>query len=105
MNEPTNDWWSTHPLGTVILVLVRGIGAVVGLFLLVISIPLTVSPIPLGLPLMIVSLILLAATSRRAHTLITGFLKRHPGLWDKVKHVFGGDKDDTETHEDKASKR
>lgn len=94
MNEPTKDWWSTHPLGGAILVIVRGLGAVLGLFLLVISIPLTISPIPLGLPLMIVSLILLAATSRRAHLLITGYLKRHPRLWERVKHVFGGDKDD-----------
>ncbi|TGY87205.1 hypothetical protein E5163_15910 [Marinicauda algicola] len=93
MNEPTNDWWSTHPLGGAILVIVRGVGAVVGLFLFVISIPLTISPIPLGLPLMIVSLILLAATSRRAHRIITGYLKRHPGIWERFKHVFGGDKD------------
>lgn len=93
MNEPFKDRWS-NPLAGVLLVLVRGIGAVVGLFLLVISIPLTISPIPLGLPLFLLSLILLAATSRRAHRLITGYLKRHPRLWARVKHVFGTDKDD-----------
>jgi len=93
MNEPTNDWWSTHPLAGFLLVLLRGLGAVIGLFLLVISIPLAVTPIPLGLPLFILSLIILAATSRRAHRLITGYLKRHPGLWERVKHAFGGDKD------------
>lgn len=93
MNEPFKDRWS-NPLAGVLLVLVRGIGAVVGLFLLVISIPLTISPIPLGLPLFLLSLILLAATSRRAHRLITGYLKRHPRLCARVKHVFGTDKDD-----------
>lgn len=94
MNEPTGEWWSKGPLGGAIMAVVRGMGAVFGLALLVISIPIAITPIPLGLPLFILALIILAATSKRAHRMITGFLKRHPGLWERVKHVFGGDKDE-----------
>ena len=36
----------------------------------------------------VIGLLLLAMTSKRAHTFITNWLKRHPGVWDKVKHIF-----------------
>ena len=67
---------------------VRAVGVALGLFLLVVSIPFAVTPIPLGLPLFIASLVLLAATSKTAHRLITRYLRRHPGLWDRVSHIF-----------------
>lgn len=91
MNEPTNNNWAKNGLNGVngvIQAVVRAILIALALFLLAVAIPLFFLPIPLGLPLFIFSLILLAATSKRAHRLITGWLQRHPGVWERVKHIF-----------------
>jgi hypothetical protein len=87
MNEPFNGR-GPGPVNGMIQVIARSIAVVLAIFLLVIAIPLFFLPIPLGLPLFIIALILLAATSRRALGTITGWLKRHPGFWDRVKHIF-----------------
>ncbi|XBQ16372.1 MAG: hypothetical protein ABL308_00500 [Oceanicaulis sp.] len=87
MNEPFNGWGRKGVNG-VVQAVVRAIGVALGLFLLALAVPLFFLPIPLGLPLAIVALILLAGTSKTAHKLITDWLKRHPGVWNRVKHVF-----------------
>ena len=69
------------------------IGAALGLALMFIAIPFAVTPIPLGLPLLILGALLLAACSKTAHAAIVALLKRWPWLWSKVKGLFG-DKDD-----------
>lgn len=94
MNETLNNMSKT-PLGSVIATVLRMIGIALGLALMVISIPLAViTPfIPIGLPLFILGALMLAGSSATGHRIITGFLKRHPGIWQRVKSVFG-EKDD-----------
>ncbi|MCR9128726.1 MAG: hypothetical protein NXI12_04330 [Alphaproteobacteria bacterium] len=87
INEPSSGWGRKQMNG-VIQAVIRAVGVALGLFLIVIAIPFAVTPIPLGLPLLILGLLILAGTSKTAHTLITNFLKRHPGLWNRVKHIF-----------------
>lgn len=87
MNEPANGW-GRKQMNTVIQAVLRAIGVALGIFLIVIAIPFAVTPIPLGLPLLIIGLLMLAATSKTAHTFITNWLKRHPGVWNRVKHIF-----------------
>ena len=87
MNEPVNGR-GPSPMNGMIQVIIRSIAVVLALFLIAISIPLFFLPIPLGLPLFIFAMILLAATSKRAHRFITGWLRRHPGVWERVKHIF-----------------
>ncbi|MEO1040002.1 MAG: hypothetical protein AAFX09_10685 [Pseudomonadota bacterium] len=88
MNEEPAGNWAKNGVHGVVQAVVRAILVALALFLLALSIPLFFLPLPLGLPLFIFSLFLLAATSKRAHALITGWLKRHPGVWDRVKHWF-----------------
>ena len=87
MNEPTHGWGRKQMVGVLHAVL-RAIGLVLGIFLVVIALPLFFLPIPLGIPLAALGLILIAATSKTAHNAITGYLKRHPGIWERVKHLF-----------------
>ena len=88
MSETSNPG-PGNPITGVIVLLIRAVGVAVGLFLLVISIPLAVTPIPLGIPLFAVSLLILAGTSKTAHGFITGILKRYPALWRRVRGFFG----------------
>lgn len=88
MNDAVNGLSKTR-FGSVIVLVLRAIGVALGLFLMAVSIPLFFLPIPLGIPLFLFAAVLLAASSRTAHTLITGFLKRHPGVWSRVKRIFG----------------
>ena len=90
MNDTPNGWARNGVNGvtSVLLVVLRAIAVALAIFLLAISIPLFFLPIPLGLPLAIIGLILLAMTSKRDHTFITDWLKRHPGVWERVKHIF-----------------
>lgn len=87
MNEPIGGWGRKQVSG-VVQAIVRAIGVALGLFLLALAVPLFFLPIPLGLPLALFALLLLAGTSKTAHRLITDWLKRHPGVWNRVKHVF-----------------
>ncbi|MEE2525287.1 hypothetical protein V0U79_02840 [Hyphobacterium sp. HN65] len=96
MNETLNNM-SRGPIGGVIVTVLRMIGVALGLALMFISLPLAiVTPfVPVGLPLFVFGLLMLAGSSARAHRVITGFLKRHPGLWQRVRKLFG-DKDEDE---------
>ena len=96
MNE-TLRRMNGNPIGSVIVTVIRMIGAAIGLALVIISIPFAITPIPLGLPLFIIGVLLLAGSSKTAHRHITNFLKRHPVIWNRVKGLFGGDKDHTPT--------
>ena len=90
MNDTPNRWArnGVNGMTSILLVVLRAIAVALAIFLLAISIPLFFLPIPLGLPLAVIGLLLLAMTSKRAHAYITGWLKRHPGVWDKTKHIF-----------------
>ena len=87
MNEPVNGR-GPNPMIGMIQVIARSIAIVLAIFLIAISIPLFFLPIPLGLPLFLFAMILLAATSRRMHRFITDWLKRHPSVWKRVKPLF-----------------
>lgn len=95
MNE-TLRRMNGNPIGNAIATVIRMIGAAIGLALIIIAIPFAITPIPLGLPLFLIGILLLAGSSKTAHRHITNFLKRHPAIWERVKGLFGGDKDETE---------
>lgn len=90
LNDSPNNWARNGVSGvtSILVTVLRAIAVALAIFLLALSIPLFVLPIPLGLPLAIIGLLLLAMTSKRAHAFITNWLKRHPGVWDRVKHIF-----------------
>lgn len=88
MSETSNPG-PGNPITNVIGLLFRAVGVAVGLFLLVISIPLAVTPIPLGIPLFAISLLILAGTSKTAHKFITNQLKKYPAVWRRVRSFFG----------------
>ncbi len=93
MNDALNNMSKT-PLGSVIATVLRMVAIALGLALIIIAIPLAVTPIPLGLPLFIIGTLMLAGSSPRAHRMITGYLKRHPGIWKRVRRAFGDKGDD-----------
>lgn len=95
MNDALNNMSKT-PFGSVIATVLRMVGIALGLALMIIAIPLAVTPIPLGVPLFIIGTLMLAGSSPRAHRMITGYLKRHPGFWNRVKRAFGEKDDDPE---------
>jgi len=90
MNDPINGWARNGVNGVngVVQAVVRAVLVAIALFFMAIAIPLFFLPFPLGLPLFLVSLLMLAATSKTAHLFITDMLKRHPFVWSKVRHVF-----------------
>ena len=91
MNESLNGWARSHPIGGLIVLVLRAIFVAVGLALMAIAIPLGfITPfIPIGLPLGILGLILVATASKTAHRWITNALKRHPAIWRRVRFAFG----------------
>lgn len=74
---------------TAIAFMLRAIGAAAGLAFVAVGVPLTPLPIPLGIPFIILGLILIAASSKTAHRVITRALKRVPWLWRRVRFAFG----------------
>ncbi|GGY40101.1 hypothetical protein [Parvularcula lutaonensis] len=56
----------------------RMIGTIVGLVLLVVSIPLTISPIPLGLLLLFISIIILVASNPLAARFLRWLRRKDP---------------------------
>ena len=58
----------------------RILGTLAGLALLVIGVPLMVSPIPLGLPLIFVAVVILVASNPLAASLLKAARKRYPWL-------------------------
>lgn len=88
MNDAVNEFSKSRIGGAIVLVL-RAIGVALGLFLMAVAIPLFFLPIPLGIPLFILAALLLAASSRTAHTVVISVLKRYPPLWHRVKRMFG----------------
>ena len=91
MNESLKGWASKHPIGGVIVLIIRSILVAIGLALMFISVPIAiVTPfIPVGLPLGLLGLVLVAAASKTAHTFITNQLRRWPWVWRKVRFAFG----------------
>ncbi|GGG98422.1 hypothetical protein GCM10007420_12780 [Glycocaulis albus] len=88
MNDAVNEFSKSRIGGAIVLVL-RAIGVALGLFLMAVAIPLFFLPIPLGIPLFILAALLLAASSRTAHGVVTGVLRRFPPVWNRVKRMFG----------------
>jgi hypothetical protein len=76
------------PVKGLIQVLIRSIALVLGIFFMIIGLPLLISPFPVGAVLLIVGALLLASSSRRIHRFISNYLERHPGLWKRVKPLF-----------------
>lgn len=80
-----------NPIANLISTIARAVVVAIGLFLMIIAIPLAlITPIiPVGLPIFIVGTIIVAAASKTAHTIITNQLKRWPWLWSRIKRAFG----------------
>lgn len=64
--------------------IVRAILAVMGGFFILIGLILFPLPIPLGLPLILVGLVLLARNATWAKAWVMRLAKRHPGLTEKA---------------------
>jgi hypothetical protein len=91
MNESLDGIARSHPILGMLVLVLRTVLVAVGLALMAISIPVgIVTPfLPIGLPLGLLGLILVAAASKTAHTFITNQLRRWPWLWNKIRFAFG----------------
>jgi hypothetical protein len=91
MNESLNGWARSHPIWGAVVLVIRTILVAVGLGLMAISVPLAlVTPIfPVGLPVGLLGLVLVAAASKTAHRWITNRLRKHPWIWRRVRFAFG----------------
>ena len=90
MNETLNNMSKT-PFGSVVATVLRMIGIALGLALMILAFPIAlITPIiPVGITLFVFGALMLAGSSKTAHRIITGFLRRHPGIWNRVKGAFG----------------
>ena len=68
MNESLNGWAQRNAFGAVVVLVIRGICIVFGVLLMVLSVPIGIlTPfIPIGLPMGLLGLILVAAASKTA---------------------------------------
>jgi hypothetical protein len=91
MNESLNGWAQRNAFGAVVVLVIRGICIVFGLLLMALSVPIGIlTPfIPIGLPMGLLGLILVAAASKTAHRFITNQLRRVPWIWKHVRFAFG----------------
>ena len=87
MNDTAPAWTKTRFGGAFVLML-RTAGVILAVALMIVAVPLFLMPIPLGLPLFALACVLLALSSKRAHAMITGGLKRHPKIWARVRPLF-----------------
>lgn len=87
MNDTAPAWTKTRFGGAFVLMLRTG-GVIVSVALFIVGIPLFLMPIPLGLPVFAVAFVLLALSSKRAHAMITGQLRRHPRVWKRLRPLF-----------------
>jgi|TARA_R110000868_G_scaffold76499_2_gene219884 hypothetical protein len=91
MNESLNGWARSGAFGAAVVLIIRTVVISVGVLLMIISVPIgLLTPfIPVGLPLGLLGLVLVAAASKTAHTVITNMLRRSPWVWSKVRFAFG----------------
>ncbi|WP_300545741.1 hypothetical protein [Maricaulis sp.] len=91
MNDSLNGWAQRNAFGAVVVLVIRAVCVAFGMALMVLAIPLGfVTPfIPIGLPMFLFGLILVAAASKTLHTYITNTLRRFPWLWKRVRFAFG----------------
>ena len=89
MNDTPNRWARNGMNGVtgMVMVVLRAISVALALFLLALSVPLFFLPIPLGLPLAVIGLLLLAMTSKRAHTFITNWLNLNITVFGIVEAI------------------
>jgi hypothetical protein len=91
MNESLNGLARSNAFGAAVVLVIRAVCVAVGLALMFIAVPIGFfTPfLPIGLPIGILGLILVAAASKTLHRVITRFLQRFPWLWRRVRFAFG----------------
>ena len=91
MNESLNGWARSGAFGATVVFFIRMIVIFLGVLLMILAVPIGfLTPfIPVGLPLGLLGLVLVAAASKTAHTFITNMLRRSPWVWSKVRFAFG----------------
>jgi hypothetical protein len=99
MNESLNGWAKSHPIGAFVVLIIRGVCIIIGLLLMLISVPvaiLTPFPlVPIGAFVGLAGLILVAGASKTLHAKITDLLRKVPWLWKRVRWAFGEKDADT----------
>ena len=91
MNEALNGLARSNAFGAAIVFVIRTVVISVGVILMVLAVPVAfVTPLlPVGLPMGLFGLVLVAAASKTAHTVITDGLRRFPWVWKRVRFAFG----------------
>ena len=91
MNEALNGLARSNAFGAALVFIIRTVVISVGVILMILAVPVAfLTPlIPLGLPMGLFCLVLVAAASKTAHTVITDGLRRFPWVWKRVRFAFG----------------
>lgn len=89
MNEQLNGLARSNALGAAVVLVIRAIIVAVGLVMMAVGLVFAPLPIPLGLPLFVLGMILTAAASKTLHRFFTNILKRFPWLWRRIRFAFG----------------
>ncbi|WP_417467076.1 hypothetical protein [Maricaulis sp.] len=91
MNETLNGLARSNAFGAALVFIIRTVVISIGVTLMVIAVPVGFfTPfIPIGLPMGLLGLVLVAAASKTAHTFITDGLRRMPWVWKRVRFAFG----------------
>lgn len=89
MNESLDGIARSHPILGMLVLVLRTVLVAVGIVFIVIGVVMTPLPIPIGIPLFVLGLIITAAASKTLHRLITNQLRKWPWLWSKIRSAFG----------------
>ena len=91
MNETLNGWAQRHPVTALLVLVIRMVLVAFGVVLMAAAVPVgIVTPfLPVGIPLFLFGLIVVAAASKTLHHHITRFLRRFPWLWRRISFAFG----------------
>ena len=91
MNEALNGLARKNAIGAFVALMIRAVVVAFGLVLMVISVPIgMLTPLlPIGFPIGLFGLVLVAAASKTLHRLITDQLRRVPWLWKRIRFAFG----------------
>tara|TARA_R110000868_G_scaffold130277_1_gene339904 strand:- start:10269 stop:10562 length:294 start_codon:yes stop_codon:yes gene_type:complete len=91
MNEALNGLARSNAFGAALVFVIRAVVISVGVILMVLAVPvgLLTPIIPVGVSMGLLGLVLVAAASKTAHTMITDGLRRVPWVWKRVRFAFG----------------
>ena len=91
MNDALNGFARKSPIAAAIVVIIRAVIISICLLFMALSVPVAIlTPIiPVGIPLGLLGLFMVAAASKTAHRIITNRLRRFPWIWKHVRKSFG----------------